>query len=86
MKNQILHILNLWLRPFNIKVIKTSESFDWMGKKYHLPFSTRSSYANNTVIIRDYFKSELPMVFNSEEEARFFINVIDVAINPYRGY
>jgi hypothetical protein len=86
MKNQILHILNTLLRPFYIKVIRTSESFDWMGKEYHLPFSTRVSYANDTVIIRDYFNNELPMVFNNEEEARFFINVIDVAINPYKGY
>jgi hypothetical protein len=86
MKNQILHILNVWLRPFNIKVIKTSESFDWMGKEYHLPFSTRVSYANSKVIVKDYFNNELPLVFNNEEEARFFINVIDVSINPYKGY
>jgi hypothetical protein len=57
-----------------------------MGKEYHLPFSTRVSYANSKVIVKDYFNNELPMVFNNEEEARFFINVIDVAINPYKGY
>jgi hypothetical protein len=57
-----------------------------MDKEYYLPLSMRMSNANSKIIIKDYFNNDLPLVFDNEEEARFFINVIDVAINPYKGY
>jgi hypothetical protein len=57
-----------------------------MGREYYLPLSMRTSNANGKIIIKDYFDIDLPLVFNNEEEARFMINVIDVAINPYKGY
>jgi hypothetical protein len=86
MRESLMHILNVWLRSFKLKLIRTSESFNWMGREYYLPFSTRISNANGKIIIKDYFNNDLPLVFNNEEEARFMINVIDVAINPYKGY
>lgn len=86
MRDSLMHIFNFWLRSFKLKLIRTSESFNWMDKEYYLPLSMRISNANSKIIIRDYFNNDLPLVFNNEEEARFFINVIDVAINPYKGY
>jgi len=85
MRDSLMHIFNLWLRSFKLKLIRTSESFNWMGREYHLPLSMKISNANGKIFIKDYFNNDLPLVFNNEEEARFMINVIDVAINPYKG-
>jgi hypothetical protein len=38
---------------------------------------------NGKSIIVDYLNNKFPIEFNNEEDARFLINVLDVAINPY---
>lgn len=80
----MIEIVNTLLRTFNLKVIRTSEEFNWMGKTYYLPMKLGMGY-NGGIVIKDYFNNELPIVFKNEEEARFFLNVLDVAINPYKG-
>jgi hypothetical protein len=83
--SNMLHYINTLLRSLNLKVIRTSEEFNWMGNTYYLPMKLGVGY-NGGIVLKDYFNKELPIVFKYEEEARFFLNVLDVAINPYKGY
>lgn len=58
------------------------DSFKWMGKEFHLPMKIERY--SDKIRISEYFNNPLPIEFNNEEEARFVLNVLDVAINPYK--
>jgi len=79
----VIQFINSILRIFNWKLIKTSESFNWRGNEYHLPMKCGYNSINGKSIIVDYLNNKFPIEFNNEEDARFLINVLDVAINPY---
>jgi hypothetical protein len=80
----LIKIVNLLFKRFNLKLIRTSDYFDWMGKTYHLPMKVYLS-SDEYFTLLDCFENELPIQFKNEEEARFFLNVLDVAVNPHKG-
>lgn len=80
----MIEIVNTLLKRFNLKVIRTSNEFNWMGNTYYLPMRVYLNPKGYFTLL-DYFNNELSIQFKNEEEARFFLNVFDVAINPYKG-
>lgn len=66
--------INKILRKFNLRLIKTTPVFDWIGGEYYFPL-----YEKDLKIVDKHGK-ELPLKLENEEDVMFVIRAVTRAL------
>ena len=70
-------LINKLLKPFGLKLLKTTDVFDWCGDEYHLPMKCKNDSVHYMV---DKNNKVLPIIFGNEEDRNFAIRAVNRAL------
>ena len=74
----MIKIINRILKPFRVKLLKTTDVFDWCGETYYLPLKP---WKDSAEWMQDSRNNVIPIKFTNEEDRNFCIRAVNRALS-----